>query len=489
MRLTGKFLFAFALVIVAVLIHQAEARLTRESRFFESDMRRDAAFVGEVVGRAVGRRWAMSGEQAARGIVDRADLSEHHIKLRWVWFDEPAVQARLSQMDREELLRGQRVAERIESQRGEPGALYTYVPVATPTARRGGLELAESLDELHAYLGTTKRDVALQVSFLLLGLGLSGALLGYVLIGRPMHRLVVKTERIGLGDLSGPLGLSQRDELGTLARSIDTMCEQLQSARAAAEEQEAARLAAVEQLRHADRLMTVGKLAAGIAHELGTPLNVASGRAQLIAATAGTPVEVGEHARIVIEQTKRMAHIIRQLLDFARRDTADKGPADLAVVADRAVSMLGAMATKSGVCLRCSMGTIPVMVLANEPQLLQALANLVVNAIQASPTGASVRVVVGEEEVTPPADRGGSRAGYAYIRVSDDGAGMDGATVPHIFEPFFTTKDVGEGTGLGLSVSHGIVTEHGGWIDVESTRGAGTRMTIRLPRAAAGAAS
>jgi two-component system NtrC family sensor kinase len=482
MRLTGKFSLAFALVIVAVSIQQAQARLVRETRFFENDMRRDAAFVGELLGRAVARRWAASGEQAARGIVERSDLGARRIKLRWAWFDEPRVQSHLSGPDRVELARGEPIAERIEKQGQGPGALYTYVPVVTPGVRRGGLELTESLDELHAYLATTKHDVIIQAIELVLGLGLGGALLGFVLIGRPMERLVAKTARIGCGDLSGPLALSQQDELGTLARSIDTMCEQLQAARAAAEEQAAARLAAVEQLRHADRLATVGKLAAGVAHELGTPLNVASGRAQLIAASDANAREVRQHANIIVDQTKRMAHIIRQLLDFARRETVTKRCADLSDIADLSVSMLASMAGKVGVTLSRHSGPPQVMVLANEAQLLQALTNLVVNAIQASPKGASVEIDVGQEAAKAPVNRGESVDVYAYLRVTDHGMGMDNDTVHHIFEPFFTTKDVGEGTGLGLSVTHAIIAEHGGWIDVDSNPGAGSRMTIRLPR-------
>lgn len=485
MRLTGKFSLAFALVIIAVTVQQAQARLVREARFFENDMRRDALFVGELLGRAVARRWAAAGEQAARVIVERSDLSAHRIKLHWVWFDEPQVNARLSGADRVALRRGEPVAERVESRsRLDPGTLYTYVPVVTPDRRHGGLELAESLDELHAYLGTTKRDVMVQAIALVLGLGLAGALLGFVLIGRPMERLVEKTERIGQGDLSGPLVLSQQDEVGALARSIDTMCEQLQAARAAAEEQAAARLAAVEQLRHADRLATVGKLAAGVAHELGTPLNVASGRAQLIAASDASSTDVRAHARIIVDQAKRMALIIRQLLDFARRETVTKRCADLSNIADLSVSMLAAMAGKVGVTLSRRSGPHSIMVLANEAQLVQALTNLVVNAIQASDRGGAVEVDVGEERATSPADRGTAAGVYAYLRVTDHGAGMDGETIPHIFEPFFTTKDVGEGTGLGLSVTHAIVAEHGGWIDVDSHLGAGSRLTIRLPRAA-----
>src|SRR5204863_590761 len=120
-----------------------------------------------------------------------------------------------------------------------------------------------------------------------------------------------KARRVGTGDLSGPLHLRQRDELGELANEINLMCERLAEERGAREQ-------ATEQLRHADRLTTVGKLASGLAHELGTPLNVVRGRAKLIVDHEVEGKEVTDSARIVVEQAERMTALIRQLLDFAR---------------------------------------------------------------------------------------------------------------------------------------------------------------------------
>ena len=115
-------------------------------------------------------------------------------------------------------------------------------------------------------------------------------------------------------------------------------------------------------------------------------------------------------------------------------------------------------------------------------QLQQAVANLVVNAIQASPPGGRVELSVVDEERSPPPGSGASRTDWVRLSVVDHGAGMDAETASHVFEPFYTTKDVGEGTGLGLAVTHGIVAEHGGWIDVESALGEGSTFSIFLPR-------
>src|SRR5512142_3555308 len=126
------------------------------------------------------------------------------------------------------------------------------------------------------------------------------AVAGFHFVGRPMRALVAKARRIGAGDLSQPLELAQRDELGELAREMNQMCERLAEAQVRLQEETQRRLDTSEQLRHADRLTTVGKLASGVAHELGTPLNVVSARAKMIASGETTPAETTEYAQIIV---------------------------------------------------------------------------------------------------------------------------------------------------------------------------------------------
>src|SRR5208283_4365944 len=142
---------------------------------------------------------------------------------------------------------------------------------------------------------------------------LSIAVVGFTFVGRPMRRLVDKARRIGAGDLSGPLDLRQHDEIGVLAHEMNEMCDRLRAAQKKLAEETERRLAAGEQLRHADRLTTVGKLASGVAHELGTPLNVIEARASMIANGETTPEESVTCARAVVRGTERMTRIIRQL--------------------------------------------------------------------------------------------------------------------------------------------------------------------------------
>jgi signal transduction histidine kinase len=266
---------------------------------------------------------------------------------------------------------------------------------------------------------------------------------------------------------------------------MNAMCLHLVEAHQRIERETAARIATMEQLRHADRLMTVGKLASGIAHELGTPLNVISARGEMIASDETTLAEARDYGRIIVDASDRMAKIIRQLLAFARRKPAEKAPRDVHRLAADVLELLRPLAEKKSVRLklerRCAEADATATV--EGAAIQQALTNLVVNAIHAMPRGGEIDVSIDREFARPP--RSDRQTPCLSLRVRDQGEGIAPADLPHVFEPFFTTKDVGEGTGLGLSVTHGIVEDHGGWIDVESKAKEGTVFSIYLPIAKA----
>jgi signal transduction histidine kinase len=241
------------------------------------------------------------------------------------------------------------------------------------------------------------------------------------------------------------------------------------------------RESAVSQLRHADRLNTVGKLAAGVAHELGTPLNVVSGRASLIASGRTTGDDACRSAAIIVEQTERMTVIIKNLLIFARSGGERKPSIDVTRLVHETVSLLEPLARKQGVELVVTSGA-PRIAPANAGELQQVMTNLIMNAVHAMPNGGAVRVTLEEGPVKHGAKHGRAAASYVQIRVADQGTGIAPEVLPHIFDPFFTTKDVGVGTGLGLSVTFGIVRDHGGWIQVSTEIGKGTELVVYLPQ-------
>ncbi len=258
------------------------------------------------------------------------------------------------------------------------------------------------------------------------------------------------------------------------------MCDRLAAEQGAREQ-------ATEQLRHADRLTTVGKLASGLAHELGTPLNVVQGRAKLILDHEVEGKDVDDSARIVVEQAERMTALIRQLLDFARPRPLHKAPVNVATVAGRVCQLVATIARTANVTLDPPPADETLRISADDGQLTQVLTNLVVNGIHATPAGGSVTLSAKLVDQTPPAYVGGEEQAWMAIAVRDTGTGLDEAARARIFEPFYTTKEVGAGTGLGLSVSWGLVREHGGWIDVQSTPGEGSTFTVYLPSTGAAA--
>jgi signal transduction histidine kinase len=194
-----------------------------------------------------------------------------------------------------------------------------------------------------------------------------------------------------------------------------------------------------------------------------------------------TGAEAAEGCRIIVEQVDRISKIMRQLLDFARRRPPDRGRCQLVGLIGQTLSLLGPMAQKRKVELVLGHSDSSIAAEVDAGQIQQALTNLLVNGIQATEGSGQVTVSVERKEVTPPPGVEGPAGAYASMTVQDQGKGIPADLVPRVFEPFFTTKDVGEGTGLGLSVAYGIARDHGGWIAVESTPGRGSQFELLVP--------
>jgi len=343
----------------------------------------------------------------------------------------------------------------------------TYVPVHLHAARDGAIELSESsADERELVRGAVLRSAGTTLLLIVICSSLI-LLFGVVFVARPMRLLVRKADAIGAGDLDSPLVVTQKDEIYELASAMNTMCERLKEARDETKRQAEAKERAVEQLRHADRLRTIGELSTGLAHELGAPLNVVRVRAAMIGSGEVAESRMRELGSLIVDQADRVSAIIRQLLDFARREAPQRRLVDLRAVLRDALLLVSPLAESTGVTLQISPDSERVSALVDPSQLQQAVANILLNAIHASPRGGLVTANVRAE----PSPR---------LEVRDSGSGIAAEHLPRIFEPFFTTKAAGVGTGLGLSVTLGIIEEHGGSVRVESTVGVGTVFTIEL---------
>lgn len=470
--------------MLLILAVHAAVRVRRELMLFESDMRRDARVMGRVLGSAVAEVWQGDSPESARTLIQKVDNRQSDILIWWVPLEgssaDPSRPAP-SPSDLQQLAGGQVLSRHIEiPDKGEH--LVTYVPVTIDTQPGGALAFAESIASEKEYVQRTLRNTVLTTLAITLLGGAVATVVGLWFVGRPMESLIDQARRVGAGDFSKRITLRQNDEIGQLAGEMNAMCDHLAEANERAAKETDARVAAIEQLRHADRLATVGKLASGLAHELGAPLQVISGRARMLIDDDVPAEEIPDDARTILEQSQRMTRIIRQLLDFARRRSAEKERLELRPILLETCAMLETIARKAGVTLSVEAGDEEALALIDAEQIRQALTNLVLNGVQAiSKEGGQVRIGLRRERARPPADHGGPEGEYACLYVNDDGVGMPKEVLTHIFEPFFTTKRVGEGTGLGLSVTYGIVREHGGWIDVQSEPGAGSEVRIYLP--------
>jgi two-component system NtrC family sensor kinase len=482
MRLVFKLTWALVAGMCVVFAGYAYFTVVRLPSLFEEDLRRDLHTIGRALEIGVATLWESAGEQQALNFLALANEREDKTQIAWLPLEERAdssargIPSELATP----LIEGREVFLVDRSEPG-PGWSYSYRPVPALGRIVGAIVLSESLAEEAGYIRSRVWRTLGAGALMIVVSGVLASLLGTHLVGRPVQALIDKARRVGAGDFSGPLDPRQRDELGQLAAEINLMTSQLAETNRRLTSETDAKLRALEQLRHAERLTTIGTLAAGIAHELGTPLNVVSGRARLIQESAPSGGEVRHQAEIIVEQVKKMTAIIRQLLDFARRRTPQKASLAFGPLVAQTLDLLRPLARKRGVSLAAASREGEARVRADANQIQQALTNLVMNAVQASPSGATVTVESDLAEASPPDSPGTPPRSYFRVSVQDQGAGIEAEALPRIFEPFFTTKDVGDGTGLGLSVTYGIVSEHGGWIAVESTPGAGTRFSVHLP--------
>jgi signal transduction histidine kinase len=475
MGISSKLAFGIVAGIVAILAVSSYFTVVREIALFETDMVRDHEVLERAALPALQQIWAADGQEHALELLTQVNTRRGSVSLRFMPRDAlndepPGEQEALSS-----LLQGKGPRVLHIKREGQHPSLHTYSAVRVGDQVPGALELTESLEPRDAYVHST----VLRTSVTALSLGLVSAVLTFALgsgiVGRPVLALVKQVRRVGAGDLGARIDVKTNDELAYLASEMNAMTAKLSEANEKLFAETAARVRALEQLRHADRLATVGKLASGIAHELGTPLNVVSGRAKMITQAGGADEQARQNARIVMEQSQRMAQIIRQLLDFARAGKPNKSPCDLRILVASSLSLLKPIADKRGVTLELEASDGVPAIVADSAQLQQVLTNLVVNAIQAMDKPGVVHVRLA---VPSPSD---PRGGYLCLTVEDHGVGMSHDTLERAFEPFFTTKDIGEGTGLGLAVAYGIVQEHGGFIDTTSAPGRGSRFSVYLP--------
>ncbi|MBN1918679.1 MAG: hypothetical protein JW889_12285 [Verrucomicrobia bacterium] len=289
-------------------------------------------------------------------------------------------------------------------------------------------------------------------------------------------------ERIGEADARPPIRRA-------MERLLTDFAERFQAVQVAEERRRVDELARMQdqikrhelerQVQQAEKLASIGQLAAGLAHEVGTPLNIISGNAEYVLMHMGESDPRRAELKGIIRETERIAGMIRRLLDFARPKPLKIERLDLNEVVRETAGVLARQAEKAGVTVELQLDAArSAAVSGDRGQLEQVFVNLALNAIQAMPDGGSLVISIRRSRRRLP---DGESEPAAVVAFKDTGEGIPAKNRRLIFEPFFTTKAAGQGTGLGLAVSKRIVEDHGGEIGVTSRAGKGATFTVRLP--------
>jgi signal transduction histidine kinase/ActR/RegA family two-component response regulator len=312
----------------------------------------------------------------------------------------------------------------------------------------------------------------------------------------PILRLAETARAVSAGkDYTVRAGGGGADEVGQLVRGFNEMLGQIQarddalrSHRDHLEEEVATRTAALargqEELRQAQKMEAVGRLAGGVAHDFNNLLTIVLGRSELLLKRLSATDPLRRQVEMIRKTTERAADLTRQLLAFSRKQVLEARVLSINGVVTGMEKMLRLMVTEN-VRLIVKLDAALEQVKVDPGQLEQVIMNLAVNARDAMPTGGALTLETANAELDLAfaRDHPGSRPGpHVMLRMSDTGMGMDAETRAHLFEPFFTTKGPGRGTGLGLATVFGIVKQSGGYIDVQSAPGQGATFTIYLPK-------
>jgi two-component system NtrC family sensor kinase len=366
---------------------------------------------------------------------------------------------------------------------------------AHPSERKvlGVLDVGVSLTRLDAETALFRRRTLAAAALAAAVMGLVGWLFVRHYLGRPVAALVQATRRVAKDQLELEVPVTWEGELGILATSFNDMTRSLRTTKRAldalmhdlerqVEDRTAALRSAQDQLVRSEKLSSLGKLSASIAHEINNPLAGILTFAKLIARTLeqGAPDEATRkalvrHLALVQRETERCSAIVRNLLDFARERPLALKDVNVNHVVDEALQLLQNQIQIQGVSIEKALGDVP-LVDGDFGQLRQAFVNVIMNACEAMPRGG--KLFVASAVITVDGAR------LVEVSIRDTGPGIAPDHLGKIFDPFFTTKE--KGTGLGLSVVYGIVERHGGKIDLRTELGKGTRIGIRLPPRPAG---
>ncbi len=331
-----------------------------------------------------------------------------------------------------------------------------------------------------------QRQIVNTIIFAFLFMGLISLLLYFVLrrfVINPLTILSGAMKKVGRGELMQTVTVPSQDEIGLLADTFNDMTTELETARVRmrnwTETLEIEVKKKTKELKnsqdnliHAEKLASLGRLTADVAHEVRNPLMSIGGFARRLNKSL-TGGKEKQYAEIIITQVDRLESILRDVLTFSRGVQYQFEKRDLKKIISTTMGKYRHLSTELGITIQVKAGKAIPPVLIDKEQAVEALGNLIVNGMDATPSGGILEITLGKEHL--------NKITYVFVKVTDSGPGIPEDELPFIFEPFFSTKEIGHGTGLGLSITRKIIEEHGGFIKAESAEGKGSAFSLYFP--------
>jgi two-component system NtrC family sensor kinase len=378
---------------------------------------------------------------------------------------------------------GTRVSEEVKGRVLDEGATWTgrafvvsnwyitaYEPIEDIFGKRVGMLYVGILEAQYADIRTR----TLSIFFLLIIAGILVAIgLGYFLASKmlqPVQRLVQASNEVSHGNFSSDIGPISKSEIGVLQNTFADMLASLQ------ERDRRIQTESELKLLQSEKQASIGRLAAGVAHEINNPLTGVLAFTHLLLKREDIAEDIRSDLKTIAQQTERVRTIVKNLLDFTRQTELHFELQDINHIVRTAVLLMQNQALVQGVTLAFKPGKDIPRINLDVSQMQSVMLNMLLNALDATQRDDSITVTTGIDTSDTGTGKGG-----VEIHVKDTGSGIPPENLAQLFDPFFTTKDVGQGTGLGLAVSYGIVQHHGGTIRVESEVGKGSTFTVWLP--------
>jgi len=348
--------------------------------------------------------------------------------------------------------------------------ITAYEPIEDIFGQRAGMLYVGVLEAKYADV----RWKALSLFILITVAGMALALvLGYIIankMSRPVQQLIEASNQVSQGNFSPEIGPISQSEIGVLQKTFKEMLTSIQ------ERDKRQKVESETKLLQSEKQASVGKLAGGVAHEINNPLTGIVTFTHMLLRRNDIPEEVRADLETIGQETERVRKIVKGLLDFSRQTELDRESTDVNRLVRQAITLVENQALIKGVNLTFEPGDGLPMVILDRNQMQSVLLNIIINALDATDPGGSITLTTNIGVSTShPGQKG------IEILCTDTGCGIPPENLNRLFDPFFTTKDVGHGTGLGLSVSYGIVERHGGTIWVQSKVGKGTTFKVWLP--------